>query len=179
MRVAVAQIIWASTYRTSTLASAIQSSALRHAPPLPAEPISPISATTDDDLLRAATDPRRRNTHAFAATDLRLAARLRVASSPSARVAGLVVTKPVTPLPPPPTCCHLLRIKRHCHQPKSYPPPIGDTVVDTVLNLFQIKIRSSPSPPLSISLVLLSALSKVSIGNLVLWLFQKWRILVS
>uniref|UniRef100_A0A0E0DQ04 Uncharacterized protein n=1 Tax=Oryza meridionalis TaxID=40149 RepID=A0A0E0DQ04_9ORYZ len=111
-------------------------------PPAAPPPISPISATTDDDLLRATppliapicaaaandllhatTDPSHRNTHTFAATDLHLAACLRVASSPLAGVARLVITKPVTPLPPPPTCCYAS--SAIAANPKSHPPPIG------------------------------------------------------
>uniref|UniRef100_A0A0E0DQ03 Uncharacterized protein n=1 Tax=Oryza meridionalis TaxID=40149 RepID=A0A0E0DQ03_9ORYZ len=114
-------------------------------PPAAPPPISPISATTDDDLLRATppliapicaaaandllhatTDPSHRNTHTFAATDLHLAACLRVASSPLAGVARLVITKPVTPLPPPPTCCYAS--SAIAANPKSHPPPIGDIV---------------------------------------------------
>uniref|UniRef100_A0A0E0HCS7 Uncharacterized protein n=1 Tax=Oryza nivara TaxID=4536 RepID=A0A0E0HCS7_ORYNI len=64
--------------------------------------------------------------HTFAATDLHLAACLCVASSSSARVAGLVVAKPVKPAASSTNV--LLRIKRHRGQPKSHLPPIGDIV---------------------------------------------------
>uniref|UniRef100_A0A0E0PKU4 Uncharacterized protein n=1 Tax=Oryza rufipogon TaxID=4529 RepID=A0A0E0PKU4_ORYRU len=64
--------------------------------------------------------------HTFAATDLHLAACLCVASSSSAKVAGLVVAKPVKPAASSTNV--LLRIKRHRGQSKSHPPPIGDIV---------------------------------------------------
>ncbi|EEE63277.1 hypothetical protein OsJ_18087 [Oryza sativa Japonica Group] len=63
--------------------------------------------------------------HTFAATYLHLAACLCVASSSSAKVAGLVVAKPVKPAASSTNV--LLRIKRHRGQSKSHPPPIGGT----------------------------------------------------